>query len=239
MDAFETFEHAGLTVKLYYDEDAPNPCEDFDMLTHMACWHRRANLGHETIEHMTAKEVIRRANKVGDKILAILPLYLYEHSGMTIRVGKAGNPFADRFDSGQVGWAYVTKADAEKMGCVGVFHNAQGNTEGTWDKARLQEAIGQDVETYDTYLRGENYGYVVEDKDGDQVDSCWGFLGDLDYVRKEAKRVAENEVEDEKKARRRFTKKAWRAAVASGKTEDSYEGWLKTQRADKSAGRAA
>ncbi|WP_145949593.1 hypothetical protein [Paenibacillus sp. Y412MC10] len=34
-----------------------------------------------------------------------------------------------------------------------------------------------EVATYDMYHRGEIFGFVIEDKEGNQVDSCWGFYG--------------------------------------------------------------
>jgi hypothetical protein len=38
--------------------------------------------------------------------------------------------------------------------------------------------------------RGEVYGYVVADGD-DDMDSCWGFYGDIEYVISQAKESAE------------------------------------------------
>lgn len=36
------------------------------------------------------------------------------------------------------------------------------------------------VDTWNDCLSGNVYGYVIKDADGDQVDSCWGFVGDPD-----------------------------------------------------------
>jgi hypothetical protein len=187
----ESFEHAGRTVTIYIDDDPINPRKDYDNLATFACWHRRMNLGDEKIEGCSKEEIYE---SVSEEIFAILPLYLYQHSGLTIST----EPFGCRFDSGQVGWAYVTKSSAEAMGCVGDrFTQADGETVkvGTWDEAALQVSIRSEVETYDQYLRGEAYGYEVTGTDGDALDSCWGFIGDLDYVRSEAKSAAEH-VED-------------------------------------------
>lgn len=227
MNEVETFKHEGMTVRICYDEDPIDPTKDYDQLTHMVCWHRRANLGHETVAWpMSAKEVIRRARSRGEKIIAMLPLYLYEHSGWTISTG----PFGCMWDSGQVGWAYVTKSSAEKMGCVGIHYSHEGGNyveDGTWDKARLEDAIREDVALYDQYLQGECYGFIVEDKDRDEVDDGWGFLGNLEGCREEAKIAAEHTAEKDRKARKRFTKSKWRGAVRRRETEDGYETWLK------------
>ena len=192
MEAIESFEVNGRTVKIYHDEDAEGPRE-YDNLATLACWHRRSNLGDEQISGMTAKELIRDLRSKGEKVLALLPLYLYQHSGMTMST----TPFSCRFDSGQVGWAYVTKSSAEKMGCVGDRWDLDPATTlrvivGKWDKAALEDAIRGEVSSYDDFLAGRCYGYVVEGRDGDELESCWGFVGDLNYVRSEARSAAEH-----------------------------------------------
>jgi hypothetical protein len=189
MDPIETFTHAGRTVSIFYDNDPVNPCKNYDQLATLACWHRRSNLGHEQIQPMSEEELRERVGE--EEILAVLPLYLYQHSGMTIST----TPFSCRFDSGQVGWAYVTRASAKKMGCVGDRHSYESGKSvvvGTWDEAAYKEAIEGEVATYDLYLTGECYGYQITGSDGDELDSCWGFLGDLKYVREEARSAAEH-----------------------------------------------
>jgi len=191
MQEAEKFKHNGFTVTIYFDPEPLNPRTDYDNYTTLACWHRRANLGDEQIESMSAKELIKRVRDKGDKILALVPLYLYQHSGMTMNT----TGFSCGFDSGQVGWGYVTQADAEKMGCIpgDTYNLGDGDTsiEKTYDKAFFEDAIRQDVKVYDDYLTGQCFGYEVTDEDGDHIDSCWGFIGDLDYVRTEAKESAE------------------------------------------------
>jgi hypothetical protein len=181
----ERFEHAGRTVVICTDPDPMNPRTEYDNLTRLFCWHRHYNLGDNKKnygmsdgEPLTAKELIRLLKSRGEKVMAILPLYLYDHSGISMSTGA----FGDRWDSGQVGWGVVLASDAEKMGCVG---------ETKYDKAFFEEAIKGDVETYDQYLTNSVYGFQIEGQDGEVIDSCWGFFGELDYVRSEAKEAAE------------------------------------------------
>jgi hypothetical protein len=47
-----------------------------------------------------------------------------------------------------------------------------------------------EVETYSQWANGEVYGYDVQDKEGNSLDSCWGFYG-IDYCREEALSQAE------------------------------------------------
>ena len=67
-----------------------------------------------------------------------------------------------------MGWIYASYDDIQKeYGAVNPKTITQAE----------QSLIGE-TDTYDCYLRGECYGYIVE-KDGIEIDSCWGFLGDL------------------------------------------------------------
>jgi hypothetical protein len=80
------------------------------------------------------------------------------------------------------------------MGCVGERHDrVDGETVvvGVWDETALEDAIRGEVKAYDSYLTGDCYGFKITGIDGDEIDSCWGYLGDLAYCREEAKSAAE------------------------------------------------
>ncbi len=166
----ETFEHAGRKVALFIDDDPTSPREGTN-LCHMVCAHRKHNLGDEQRREGETEEELRERVP---GILAVLPLYLYDHSGLTINT----TPFGDRWDSGQVGWAYVTRELAEVCGCVG----------DDWTEEKLEESIRGEVGEYDKYLRGDVYGYVVTEANGEEKDSCWGFIG-REYAVEEARSV--------------------------------------------------
>ncbi|HUX02457.1 MAG TPA: hypothetical protein VMY35_15960, partial [Phycisphaerae bacterium] len=53
-----------------------------------------------------------------------------------------------------------------------------------------EACLRAEVSTYDDYLTGQVFGYVVEDEDGNDLDSCWGFYGE-DYCRETARESAE------------------------------------------------
>ena len=113
--------------------------------------------------------------ELADRNNIIMPLYLYDHSGITISCSHT-YPYNDRWDAGQIGWIYASYDDIQKeLGGV--------NSE-TLEQAR-QILIGE-TSTYDYYLCGECYGYTIE-KNGVEVDSCWGYLGDLREMLSEMK----------------------------------------------------
>ena len=102
----------------------------------------------------------------------MLPLYLLDHSGLVMKTTS----FHDPWDSGQVGWIYVSKEDAlkefggEKM--TGAI------------KKKAEDLMRSEVAAYDCYLRGECYGFELY-KNGELEDSCWGFMGDFSDVCKD------------------------------------------------------
>lgn len=101
--------------------------------------------------------------------LVILPLYFYDHSIQSISTGSfVGRAQHAEWDSGQVGYVYADRGMIEKdFGAV---------TPDTVEKAR--KLLDAETECYDKYIRGESYGFRLYE-DGEEIDSCWGFLGDL------------------------------------------------------------
>jgi hypothetical protein len=109
---------------------------------------------------------------------AILPLYIYDHSGITMNT----TGFSCRWDSGQVGFIYATK---EKI-----------RAEYGWKRLtkkrlqQIQDILDGEVKTYDQYLTGDVYGYTIE-KNGEHIDSCWGYYGQEDCLN-EAKSIIDH-----------------------------------------------
>jgi len=62
----------------------------------------------------------------------------------------------------------------------------------------LQKVAESLVEEWQSYCNGEVYGYVVEDENGERLDSCWGFIGDRDYCEKSGIDSAKAELEHRK-----------------------------------------
>lgn len=91
-----------------------------------------------------------------------LPIYLYDHSGITISHGD----FGDRWDSGCVGVHYITHEAAAREWLEGVTDE------------QLEKVLEYELEAYDHYLQGNVWCFMIEDEDGDVVDSCGGFSGD-------------------------------------------------------------
>lgn len=197
MEAFETFEHAGLTVELHFDTEPESPRE-WSNLGVMYCWHPDYTLGDEQFgrgDHESMEDVISYLFRER-KAKVVLPLFLYDHSGISMR---ASAPIArdhstlrdlqatDRFMGDSAGW------DTSHVGFIYTNDELQEEI-GTPDEL-LAEVLASEVSTYDDYLTGQVYGYIVKGEDGEDLDtlddSCWGFYG-LEDVRSEGKSAAEH-----------------------------------------------
>jgi len=153
----DSFENNGCQVQLVHDTDPLNPYEEFDTVSKIYHWHRRYDLG-KSIDRMDEQEMIEYLSDFGEKVLSISPVYIYDHSGITIST----KPFSCPWDSGQVGWAVITENNA-----ILVDYPYR-------DEEKLQAVIEAEVDQYDKYLTGQVYGYRVI-RDGDCIDSCYGF----------------------------------------------------------------
>lgn len=157
-----------ITVRIVHDDDPMSPRE-WDNLGVMACWHRRYNLGDiqpkETPDEWLASQ---------PKGSIILPLYLYDHSGITMRTSA----FSCQWDSGQVGWIVATPDKIKE--CYGVKRITKKIRE------RVEACLIAEVKTYDHYLTGNVWGFIIEDVVEDESlgyaidkgNSCFGFFGD-------------------------------------------------------------
>jgi hypothetical protein len=121
---------------------------------------------------------VERLQNVVNQHYITLPLYLYDHSGITMRTSSFSCPW----DSGQVGIIYISKKDAVKEWGRKYFTKQV--------RERAEKYLEGEVETYDQYLTGDVYGYIVEHEESGEEESCWGFFG-TEYCIEEAKSVAE------------------------------------------------
>lgn len=150
----------GYTLKIIPDENPLNPRTDCDHLGIMLCWHRRYSLG-DSHPYDTPQDFAESA--AAKDMFVCLPVYLLDHSGLYVSV----NDFNDAWDSGQLGFIYCTKQDAQKW-----FNNTDVTEE------EIKKELTAEVEEYNDYLNGAWYGFLIEDLDGEVEDSCGGFRYD-------------------------------------------------------------
>jgi len=173
MIMIEQFKKDDKILKVFFDENPENP-RDWEDLGRMLCLHKRYNLGDRhnlDTDNFRDWSDIEKYLREDLNAAVVLPLYLYDHGGISISTSRV-YPYNDEWDSGQVGFIYATK---EKL-------KARKLT-----KKKAVKILKEEVKTYNQYLKGLVYGYVlvklkkcktcghVEES---QIDSCWGFFGD-------------------------------------------------------------
>lgn len=158
------------TLKIVQDTNFPvNPYEDWDFMGTIVNWHRRGFIGESWCNK--EREDIQAFYDEFDGV--ILPIYLYEHSGQTINTCGFSCPW----DSGQVGFIYVSAAKIAKE---------YGSDTGE-NREKAKACLVSEIKTLDDWLRGNVWSFVVENDQGDHIDSCWGFIGESDYCLEEGK----------------------------------------------------
>jgi hypothetical protein len=214
----ESFTVEGLKVTIVYDDRADGPRTEGDMLSVMVCDHRRYSLGdrhpNEREENILSKwgwhGLKRYLHLTG--AIATTKLGLYDHSGITMyAVGddSNGHGIGDEagWDSGIVGFAYVTRERWNEL-CGEQFDPLElvddeeqiGFGKFPVKRTRVEKQMLGEIEEYDSFLRGEVYGYIIErdhpcDRGLEHLDleeSCFGFIGDIEYVKAEATDVAKS-----------------------------------------------
>lgn len=151
-----------LILTIEHDDDF-DPRRDQDCIGKMICFHKRYKLGDK---HDLNSSDFEDWNEVEEYIkthfyaVLILPIYMIDHSGLSISTEKFSCPW----DSGQIGFIYITENNLLKN-----FEN---------DLNLAKNCLIAEIKEYDLYLRGEVFFYSIEDSEnGNLIDSCSGFIG--------------------------------------------------------------
>ena len=136
------------------------------------------------------------------------PVYMYEHSGIAFSLGRE-YPFNCQWDSGQIGFACIDDETLDKE-----WGNYYPDETREQIRERAYKCLESEIKIYNAFVQGEVYCIVqeeliikkttfldntgktvirdFEEDEWDVTDSCGGFLGDYDYVCKEAKSWYDN-----------------------------------------------
>jgi hypothetical protein len=144
-------------ISIDYDEDPMNPRE-WDNVGTMVCFHNKYTLGDkhnlESPDFSSWSEV-RDHIEAEEGAMVILPLFLYDHSGISMSVGAPRAQHAS-WDSGQVGFIYLTDGDMVRESITSL--------------GQAESLLRWEVEAYNRYLTGQVYTYRIERQS--TCDSC-------------------------------------------------------------------
>ena len=117
-------------------------------------------------QFLETREFFNKYKEKLDKYYIMLPLYLYDHSDITMNT----TGFSCPWDSGQVGWIYADLSMMRDLGYDWKIITAKR-------KAEILKRLKAIVGTYDNYLSGAVYGYQIESPGGFEAGSCCGYFG--------------------------------------------------------------
>lgn len=126
-------------ARIEHDELAQSPREDENVGV-LFCSHRRYALGDKDA-------VDPRPNP--EAVYVQLPVYLYDHSGLTIST----EPFSCPWDSGELGVIYVTHERAGEM------FPGRELTKEFWEQ--LVKLLQLEIDVYDQFIRGDVYSFTL------------------------------------------------------------------------------
>lgn len=122
----------------------------------------------DTLEEAVAAVKDSMAQRINKNYHAILPIYIYEHSGIAL----CTVPFSDIWDSACIGFAAANINDFMKQR---ISDTPVSRCEAMH---RAEDCIRNELEAYSDYLAGNCWQYCITDENGNVVDSCSGFIGD-------------------------------------------------------------
>ncbi len=180
IDVIEKYKnkHDGSILEVFYDFEAENPRE-WDNCTKIFCFTDSYVLGDKhdlKAEQFDSFEAIQNYLIKEFNAVVIVPLTLYDHSGISLSIGEKRG-----WDTSPVGFMFVDK----KNMIDGCFKS----------KADALHTIKSDLDTYNQYLSGTAYGYRIYKNvkcescgniEKEEVDSSWGFYGELKEVKENA-----------------------------------------------------
>ncbi|MDY6957523.1 MAG: hypothetical protein SVK08_00065 [Halobacteriota archaeon] len=173
MDPFHEEEYRGYKIQIFQDTDVFESPREWSNLGVMCCSHKRYSVPNEgdiDFGQFNSWEQVEAHVMDNDDAVIVVPVYMYEHSGIALST----TPFSCRWDSGQLGIIYTRRNDI-----LNTFRDWKKLSQKRLNKAR--DILVNEVETFEKYMNGDIYGFVIKDKEGTEVDSVWGYYDDNKY----------------------------------------------------------
>ena len=193
----EMIQYAGCTIKIIRDQFPCNPRKDYDHLGKMILFPNREYIDRNEYDkyvnatdfastlrslawHVTKSDAMEDEYRVSmdhvfrcvNKHYVIIPVDQDRYSGLSSRGPNVGDS-----DCHCDGFVLFPVADLTKEGI---------------DREQATKNLEGEIEEYAAWATGDCYGYVIEDENGDELDSCWGFYG-MEYAIESAKESARSQ----------------------------------------------
>jgi phage pi2 protein 07 len=195
---FESKEYRGCKIRIVQEEHAESPRE-WDNLGHLLMERQRNyRLGDEqsvdpfrklldfatdyfdAIERLTGKYPDVDSLSVAEDPESFDAMLRYIDMNYAI----LGVSFRDHGSHGcRLSTHPITQFDDDTDGIIYAPHDKIKEWLGkdkSWDELRTQavENLKGEIETYENYLNGIVAGWIAEDEEGEEIESCWGYYPD-------------------------------------------------------------
>lgn len=173
----ETYERNGLTVKLFYDWDGGSDPSDWGNFKIVQFRDRDFGTYQDIEDYQTesGKLLPSVQSKLRAGKLFILDYYRYSNTDGGYYRLNGGLP-SGVVDSQEVnGWIEFDDAYVKDISYA--------------DRRKYAEG---DLKTYTEWANGEVYGWQVFTPQGDHLESCWGYIGDIEYAKTDANAAADS-----------------------------------------------
>lgn len=167
----------GYRVVISRDYDAAINPRELTCYTKIIAFHKKYNLGDKH-DFKLPSEFDEWIIKNEKELALIKPVYMYDHSGLSFSI----TPFSCPFDSGQIGYIYLTKENVKE--CFGTDDVAED---------KILELFNKELSHYQTFANGEQvfYQYDIYNSYGDKVDYFKGF----ELIEKDFKQLIDHMLE--------------------------------------------
>jgi len=158
----KTIRHEYGVVEIYADESAPNPRDTaYNNISKMVFLHKSLKLGDE--------HIFRTPDEFADFCdehpgIMLLPVYVSHDKGIVLSVEKEEN-------NGQLGFMYATPEMAAMIPAIDQMPEEEHA------EVVLDEFLSE-LQAYNEFLLGNNYGFIAKDKKGNVIGENWGYIGD-------------------------------------------------------------
>lgn len=191
--------------------DVESPRDDEGNAAHLVLSVDRYDLPHEDDTDRLDEAFERGGLALAARYLTVchdavvVPVWGYSHGGLTLSAGTRSGAYADMWDSGLAGLAYVRRDWARENLGEPAEHETLDDM--------IVRVIGGEVDRYDAWANGDVFGAIAErrpvlDEDSDddrgeddeweEIDAVWGFIGDdREYALGEAVDMCEQQRDED------------------------------------------
>lgn len=161
-EKIKTVDYRGFKINIYPDMDAQSPEDWMDDNFLLVHYHRDFQVERDKVITEDDIRAWYQGETIGQmKEYWLFPVAALIHSGVWLSLGQSFAADGGGWDTSHVGAVLAAKSEFPLQ-------------------AKAFKAAEALIASWNDYLSGNIYGYMLEDGDGQEGGGCWGFYGDVD-----------------------------------------------------------